>query len=89
MNPLTQKMYALALKSPGIEEVLKVNFQLSKKNLLFLVCLLNYGLDAKLKDEDGFLQVMPAEAREEMKKTVGDMLSKGGLTDYYNELQEI
>lgn len=89
MNPLTQKMYALALKSPGIEEVQKVNFQLTKKNLLFFVSLLNYGLDAKLKEEDGFLQVMPVEAREEIKKTASEILSKGNLTDYYNELQDI
>lgn len=54
MNPLTQKMYALALKSPGIEEVQKVNFQLTKKNLLYLARLINFGLDPKLKEDDGF-----------------------------------
>ncbi|MBN8856169.1 MAG: hypothetical protein BGO55_08370 [Sphingobacteriales bacterium 50-39] len=89
MNPLTQKMYALALKSPGIEEVQKVNFQLTKKNLLYLARLINFGLDAKLKEDDGFLQVMPAEAKEDLRKTAADILSKANLTEFYNELQEI
>ena len=84
---MTKKFYELAvMKNPGLKETVKVSLHLSKRDLLFMARLMDYGLQADLKKEEDLLSLLPQESREELLKAKDEMLKRGELEEYYVEI---
>lgn len=87
MNVMTKKFYELAvMKNPGLKETVKVNLHLSKRDVLFMARLMDFGLQADLKKEEDMLSLLPVESRDELLKAKDEMLKRGELEEYYQEI---
>ncbi len=87
MNVMTKKFYELAvMKNPGLKETVKVSLHLSKRDMLFMARLMDFGLQADLKKEEDMLALLPEESREELLKAKDEMLKRGDLEEYYEEI---
>lgn len=89
MNAMTKKFYELALKSPGLTDSVKIDFRLTKKSLLFLARIIDHGLNADFTKEEDLLELLPADNREDIKRTQVEILKKAELEDFYAEINQI
>jgi hypothetical protein len=82
------KIYETVLSSPGMGEKCKIILQLSRQNILLLSRIIELGLEADKKEMNGdILMLLTEDGVEEFRKVVDEILSKGGLTDYYEKLK--
>jgi hypothetical protein len=82
------KIYETVLSSPGMAEKCKIILQLSRQNILLLSRIIELGLEADKKEMNGdILMLLTEEGLEEFRKVLGEILSKGGLTDFYEKLK--
>lgn len=86
---MTKKFYELALKSPGLKEMVKVDVRLSKKSLLFFARILELGLNGNQKLDEDIMLLLPAECKEDIRKTMEDLLKKGELEEFYAEVNQL
>ena len=90
MNVMTKKFYELAImKNPGLKESVKVSLHLTKRDLLFLARLIDYGLNADLKKEEDMLALLPVESRDEILKAKEELLKRGDMEEYYQEINSM
>ena len=79
------KVYDTILSSPGMNETVKIDMRISRKNVLLLNSVIKRGLSAKDDDKSAnLLESIPKETLEELNTFADDCLSKAGL----NELSE-
>lgn len=82
------KIYQTVLSSPGMGEKCKIILQLSRQNILLLSRIIESGLEADKKEmNDDILMLLTEEGLEELRKVLVEILSKGGLTDFYEKLK--
>jgi hypothetical protein len=82
------KIYETVLSSPGMGEKCKIMLQLSRQNILLLSRIIESGLEAEKKEmNDDILMLLTQEGLEELRKVLEEILSKGGLTDFYEKLK--
>lgn len=92
MNPVNQKIkiYETVLSSPGMCDKCKIILQLSRQNILLLSRIIEIGLEADKKEmNDDILMLLTEEGLEEFRKVLDEILSKGGLTDFYKKLKTL
>ncbi len=82
--------YETLLTSPGMNDDVKINLRISRKNVLILTKIIEFGLTNKNGNEaDGLFTVVNDKSLEEIKTISSDILSKAGLTDTYNRLNTL
>ena len=82
------KIYETVLSSPGMGEKCKIILQVSRQNILLLSRIIELGLEADKKEMNGdILMLLKEESVEEFRKVLDEILSKGGLTDFYEKLK--
>ena len=77
------KVFELILAGPGMNELVKVDFKISKKNALLFSSVIERGVGGK--DETGLgalLDSLPKDALEEFRGLANDFLQKAGLAEY-------
>lgn len=81
------KLYDALLSTPGMQETVKMDLRIQRKNVLLLSKVIQRGLKKDATDkEDDVLPVQTKENTEEIEKLVEDLLLKAGLKDMYEKL---
>lgn len=86
-NEMT-KLYDTLLSVPGMNENVRLNQAISRKQLLLLSQVLEEGLAAAAKDKGSVLSFFPPEAGSELQVIIGDCLDKAGLSGLNGKLKE-
>lgn len=86
-NEMT-KLYDTLLSVPGMNENVRLNQAISRKQLLLLSQVLEEGLLAAGKEKGSVLSFFPPEAGPELQAIIGDCLEKAGLSGLNAKLKE-
>ena len=83
------KVYETLLSIPGMNEAVKIDLKLPRKQVLLLSKVIERGLEGNGANEDGpsILNLASPETKEDLQKLVGEILSKGGLTEMAEKLK--
>lgn len=81
------RVYDTILSIPGMNETVKIDMRISRKNVLLLNSVIKRGLAAKDDDKSSnLLANMPAESLAELNNFADDCLTKAGLTELSEKL---
>jgi hypothetical protein len=82
------KVYDTILSIPGMNETVKIDLRISRRNVLLLNSVIERGLTVKDADEksSNLLDVVPIETLQELTNLSDDCLKKAGLTELSEKL---
>ena len=82
------RVYETLLSIPGMNDPVKIDLKLPRKQVLLLSKVIERGL-AQKEGEEGpsILSLAPPETRGELVKVAEDLLAKGGLTEMNEKLK--
>ena len=82
------KVYDTILSIPGMNETVKIDLKITRKNALLLNRVIERGLSMKDADNgSGLLDKVSEETLEELTLVANDCLKKAGLTDLSDKLK--
>lgn len=82
------KVYDTILSIPGMNETVKIDLKMSRKNVLLLNSVIERGLAAKDDDKSSnLLNNVPEDSLNELKALANDCLQKAGLIDLSEKLK--
>ncbi|BBE20056.1 hypothetical protein AQPE_4247 [Aquipluma nitroreducens] len=81
------KVYDTILSIPGMNETVKIDLKMSRKNVLLLNSVIERGLTAKDDDKSSnLLNNVPEENLKELRAMASDCLQKAGLIELSEKL---
>jgi hypothetical protein len=81
------KVYDTILSIPGMNETVKIDLKISRRNVLLLNSVIERGLNAKDDDKSSnLLNSVPEESLKELKALANDCLQKAGLIELCQKL---
>jgi hypothetical protein len=82
------KVYDTILSIPGMNETVKIDLKISRRNVLLLNSVIERGLTVKDADDksSNLLDVVPKETLNELSSLSDDCLKKAGLTELSEKL---
>lgn len=84
------KVFDTILSIPGMNELVKVDFKISRKNVLLLTSVIERGLHSKGEGPvAGLLDNLQKENLTELKAISDDCLQKAGLTELNDKLKAL
>lgn len=84
------KVYDTILSIPGMNEVVKIDLKISRKNVLLLNQVIERGLTDKNDDKSSaLLSNMPEESLLELKNLSDECLQKAGLIELSEKLKAL
>ncbi len=83
------KVFDTILSIPGMNEVVKIDFKISRKNVLLLSSVIERGLSAKDDDKSNLLDIVPKDSLQELTAFAVDCLQKAGLTELNEKLKSL
>ncbi len=84
------KVYDTILSIPGMNETVKIDMRISRKNALLLNSVIKRGLAAKDDDKSlNLLADIPSETLQELNAFADDCLTKAGLTELSEKLNSL
>jgi DNA primase large subunit len=84
------KVYDTILSIPGMNDTVKIDLRISRKNVLLLNQVIERGLVVKDDEKnEGLLSNIPDENLEELKIIAGQYLEKAGLIELNEKLNEL
>ncbi|SDW16523.1 hypothetical protein SAMN05444410_101394 [Hydrobacter penzbergensis] len=84
------KVYDTILSIPGMNETVKIDMRISRKNVLLLNSVIKRGLATKDDDKSSnLLANIPAESLQELNTLADDCLTKAGLTELSEKLNSL
>lgn len=83
------KLYDTILSIPGMNDEVKLNLKISRKNLLLLTKIIERGLNGKDNDDNSVsvLDTVPKESLQELSEIAGQLLGKAGLSEMNEKLK--
>lgn len=88
-NDITQ-VYDTILSIPGMNDTVKIDLKISRKNVLLLTRVIERGLTMKQDDKSSnILDIVPKEILQEFTALADDCLKKAGLTDLSEKLKTL
>ena len=81
------KIYDTVLSSPGMNDSIKFDLRVTRKNVLLLCSLLESGLSADKENSNELFKTLPKESSEELKSLSGELLKKAGLNEFYEKMK--
>lgn len=78
-------LYETLLSVPGMNESVKLNLSISRKQLLLLGQILDSGLHHP--ESSGLLSALPQDAGPSLLELISDCLDKAGLTELNQKLK--
>lgn len=82
------KVFDTVLSIPGMNETVKIDLKISRKNVLLLSHVINDGLNIR-QDSSVLLESMSEEGKTELKSLSYECLQKAGLVELSEKLAEI
>jgi hypothetical protein len=83
------KVFETILSTPGMSEMVKMDFKISRKNALLLCSVIERGLSAKDEDKNNLLELVPKEGLQDLTEFCNDCLQKAGLTELHQKLKSL
>jgi hypothetical protein len=84
------KVYDTILSIPGMNETVKIDLRISRKNVLLLNSVIERGLLAKDDDKSSnLLKSVPQETLQELRTLATDCLQKAGLIELSEKLNSL
>ncbi len=84
------KVYDTILSIPGMNETVKIDLKISRKNVLLLKQVIERGLSLKPDDKSsGILDIVTEDTLEELNAFADDCLTKAGLTELSEKLNSL
>lgn len=84
------KVYDTILSIPGMNETVKIDLRISRKNVLLLNSVIERGLTVKDDDKSSnLLNSVPQETLQELKALAEDCLQKAGLIELSEKLTSL
>ncbi len=84
------KVYDTILSIPGMNETVKIDMRISRKNVLLLNSVIKRGLSEKDDDKSAnLLQSIPQETLQELDAFADDCLTKAGLNELSEKLKAL
>ncbi len=84
------KVYDTILSIPGMNETVKIDLRISRKNVLLLNSVIERGLTVKDDDKSSnLLNSVPQETLQELKALAVDCLQKAGLIELSEKLTSL
>lgn len=84
------KVYDTILSIPGMNEAVKIDMKISRKNVLLLNSVIKRGLNTKDDDKStNLLGSVPSETLQELRAFADDCLTKAGLTELSEKLNSL
>lgn len=84
------KVFDTVLSIPGMNEMVKIDLKISRKNVLLLSNVLERGLSKLEEDGDaGLLSKLPKEVFGDLTQIVSDCLEKAGLSELSGKLKSL
>ncbi len=77
------------LSSPGMNEMVKIDFKISRKNVLLLSSVIERGLSAKDDDKPSIVDHVQKESLQELTSFSVECLQKAGLTEMSEKLKAL
>lgn len=83
------KIYETLLSIPGMNEKIKIDLRIPRKNVLFLSKIIERGLStSEVNDKSlGVLETVSSETLQELVLISGEILEKAGLTEMNEKLK--
>lgn len=82
------KVFETVLSIPGMNDNVKIQLTIPRKNVLLLSKVIERGLSVKENGEEtNILDIAPQEALQELTEISNDLLKKAGLTDMNEKLK--
>lgn len=86
-NEIAQ-VYDTILSIPGMNETVKIDLKISRKNILLLNRVIERGLASKPDEKSSsLLEIVPKDALQELTSLADDFLKKAGLTELSEKLK--
>ena len=87
-NDIT-RVYETVLTVPGMNELVKVDLKMPRKNVLLLSKIIERGMGIENSEgkETNILDIVPLETIEELKEVSLDLLQKAGLSEMNEKLK--
>ncbi len=83
-------IYETLLSSPGMNDTVKIDLRVPRKNILFLVRVIQLGLSLKGQTQKGdLINIISNETGEELIESTAEILRKSGLTELYDKLNSL
>lgn len=82
------KVYDTVLSIPGMNEPVKIDLKISRKNVLLLSYMITKGLELK-KEDDGLLASISEEGFTDLKNLSEECLQKAGLVELNQKLKTL
>ena len=84
------KVYDTIFSIPGMNETVKIDMRISRKNVLLLNSVIKRGLNSKDDDKSSnLLESIPPETLKELDAIADDYLTKAGLTELSAKLRAL
>jgi hypothetical protein len=80
------KIFDTILAIPGMNQVIKVDLRLSRKNILLLSKVIERGLNVK-DGKESVLDIVPQGILQELQEVPTELLKKAELTDMNEKLK--
>lgn len=82
------KVFETVLSIPGMNDNVKIQLTIPRKNVLLLSKVIERGLSVKDNaEESNILDIAPQETLQELTEISNDLLKKAGLTDMNEKLK--
>ncbi|MBS1598402.1 MAG: hypothetical protein JST75_09250 [Bacteroidetes bacterium] len=81
------KFYEAVLCSPGMEDSVRIDIKVSRKNILLISRLIEHGLKLEENKKDPIFFQITAESFGELEQVREEFLKKGGLNEFYQKLK--
>lgn len=83
------QVFDTILSSPGMNEAVRIDLRISRKNVLLLTHVIEQGLNEKGEGKGSMFASAPEEARQELRDLSSDFLQKAGLVELSEKLKAI
>ncbi|SEK60521.1 hypothetical protein SAMN05661044_00665 [Olivibacter domesticus] len=77
------------LSIPGMNDPVKIDLKMSRKQVLLLSNVIARGLNGKDEQADGLLESLSSESKGELELLSAECLQKAGLTELYEKLRAL
>ena len=83
------RIYETVLSIPGMNEQVKIDLRIPRKNILLLSKVIERGISPKDSDDktNNVLDIIPKETLQELLALSGEILQKAGLTEMNEKLK--
>ena len=83
------QVFGTILSTPGMNETVKVDMKISRRNVLLLSSIIEKGLSGKGEDKAVLLAHVPEESIEELRMLSEDCLKKAGLVELNENIKSL